>query len=76
MRCGKEAPLKPYGSGLLWLCAACPLAQVACPEFEHPYRGSSTPGTWVCTTCGTCRASQPISTDVVSAEAAAYDAYI
>jgi hypothetical protein len=63
MRCGTVAPLKPYGSGYLWLCAACPLASVACAEYEHPYRGSGTPGVWVCVTCGTCCVSQPIKTE-------------
>ena len=65
MRCGHLTTTRRYGSGLLALCDACPLAPVVCPEYQHEWRGSRTPGTWVCLTCGQTKTSQAISTAVV-----------
>ena len=65
MRCARLAPTRPYAGNLLWLCEACPLAPSPCPAFQHAYRGSATPGTWVCEVCGLTKRSEPISTEAV-----------
>jgi ribosomal protein L37AE/L43A len=60
MRCSRLGPTRPAGSGLLHLCAACPL-EPACGEYQHTYVGSAQPGLWVCLRCGSTLESVAIS---------------
>jgi hypothetical protein len=61
LRCGRLGPTKLYGGGLLPLCADCPVAASACAEFAHDFRGTATPGKWVCLRCAMTKDSRDIN---------------
>ncbi len=54
------------GGTMLRLCPACALLP-ACGEYRHTFRAGDSVGTWVCLSCGSVLASQPIATAGVAA---------
>lgn len=59
-RCKRLTMLESFGGGLLHVCTACRPSPGACPAQAHMWRGTETPGVWVCHQCAERKHSEAI----------------